>query len=269
MPIDYDARLRLLVVTKGHDFDRGLFFAMLDAVLAPDGPFVADSIAWTHVEHPAAVELLNPRAAAGFDAILFYDMPGLQFAPDGLRFEPPPQRLVDGLGALTEAGKPMFFLHHAVAGWPAWPGYAEIVGARFHYRADPGAGIVDSGYRHDVTHRVRVVADHPVTAGLGDGFEISDELYLLTVDESDKTPLLRSSHRFTRDGFFSAGEAVAGRMFSNADWDPPEGSDLVAWTKRAGNSPIVYVQCGDGPAAWDNAGFRRLLRNGLDWLMAG
>lgn len=256
----------ILVVTKGHPFDRAAFFGMLDAVLLPDGAFAEGAVQWTHVEHPAAAAVLNPESAGRFDAILFYDMPGLDFRPDGLRLAPSPPELVRGLEALIAHGKPLFFLHHSLAGWPAWEAYAGIIGARFHYRADPARGVQASGYRHAVTHDIRVVAEHPVTQGLGEGFSITDEVYLLHVDESDKLPLLRSTHRFEAEGFWSAAEAVAGRMFSNAGWEHLPGSDLVLWAKRSGNSPVLYFQCGDGPSAYDNPGFRRVIRNGIDWL---
>ncbi len=63
----------------------------------------------------------------------------------------------------------MVFLHHAIAGWPAWEGYAEIVGGRFHYQPATLDGIdyPDSGYRHDVTHTVEVLdPTHPICAGI-------------------------------------------------------------------------------------------------------
>lgn len=256
----------ILVVTKGHPFDRAAFFGMLDEVLTPDGAFADGAVQWTHVEHPAAASVLNPQAAARFDAILFYDMPGLDFRPEGLALVLPPPELIRGLEALIAHGMPLFFLHHSLAGWPAWEEYAGITGARVHYRADPENDIHDTGYQHGVTHDIRVVAEHPVTDGLGQGFSITDEVYLFTVDEGDKLPLLRSSHRFEAEGFWSAAEAVAGRMFSNAGWVHPPGSDLILWAKRSGNSPVLYFQCGDGPTAYDNPGFRRVIRNGIDWL---
>lgn len=267
MQLNHAPDRNILVITKGHPFDRQAFFGMLDAVLSPDGPFAPGAVQWTHVEHPAAVALLNPSAVAQFAAILFYDMPGLDFRPGGLFFVDPPPELKAGLSALTDAGMPLFFLHHAVAGWPAWDGYAELVGARFHYRA--GAGRLDSGYRHEVMHKIRPVVEHAVTAGLEGGFTITDECYLLAVDETDKLPLLRSDHAFFRDGFYSAAAAVAGRLYANDGWEHPPGSDLIAWAKRSGNSPVLYFQCGDGPTAYENAGFRRVIRNGIDWLTSG
>ena len=66
----------VLVITKGHAFERDLFFAMLD-----DLP--GRRRAWTQVEHPAAATLLEPAAARRFEAILFYDLPGIRFRVPG------------------------------------------------------------------------------------------------------------------------------------------------------------------------------------------
>ena len=39
-------------------------------------------------------------------------------------------------------------------------------------------------------------------AGVAASFEITDEVYLYPVDEAHVTPLMRSRHRFTDDGFY-------------------------------------------------------------------
>ena len=267
--IDYHARRNMLLVTRGHPFERVPFMEMLGAV--PD-------TTWTEVEHPAAPALFDPRCARDFAGFLCYDMPGLDFrmpsAPGGagVDFVPPPARLVAGMEALLDAGKPFIFLHHALAGWPAWSRYADIVGGRFHYKRElaadgAAADILDSGYLHGVKHRVRVVADHPLTAGVGAGFEIEDELYLTDIDEAGKIPLLRSEFEFDPRRFHSAHEAVANaRLFTGHPWNRPAGSNLIAWLKRAGNSPVIYIQCGDCPAAYANPGLRRILANAVGWI---
>ena len=86
-----------------------------------------------------------------------------------------------GWRSLLDAGRGLVFLHHAIAGWPAWPEYAEIVGGRFHYQPGSlgGRDWPDSGYRFHVDHTVEVLEPgHPVCAGLPARFPITDELYL-------------------------------------------------------------------------------------------
>ena len=62
-----------------------------------------------------------------------------------------------------------------------------------------------------------------------------------------------------------AAQAVAGKRDSNEGWRHPKGSNVVAWIKRYDLSPIVYLQPGDGPAAYENQSYRRLLANAIAW----
>lgn len=255
--------LRVLLVTKGHPFDKQAFFDVFDA---------NRDIDWTHVEQPAAQALFHPERAAGFDVIVMYDMPGIRFTRSDppTEFAAPPPDYVAGFRSLLEAGKGLVFLHHAVAGWPAWPEYAEIVGGRFHYQPATLRGVAypDSGYRFDVTHNVEVLdPGHPVCAGLGDGFEITDELYLYPVFEDSVVPLMRTTFDMgDPSAFYSADLAIRGARNSNDGWTHPRGSQLVAWAKNAGNSPVVYLQFGDSPNTYADPNYRRALSNAIAWV---
>ncbi len=253
---------RVLVVTKGHPFAREPFFAVFDANPA---------IIWTHVEQPAAQWLFHPERAADFDVLVCYDMPGIRFTGGDppAAFDTPPPWYVDAFEALLHAGKPLVFLHHAVAGWPAWPRYAEIVGARFHYQPGRLGGVdyPDSGYRFDVTHDIDVLdVDHPICAGLGRGFTLTDELYQFPILAGDVVPLMRTTFDVTDSRNFSSADlAIRGRRGSNDGWSHPPGTDLVAWVKHAGNSPVAYLQFGDGPDTYADPNYRRVLANAIAW----
>ena len=253
--------VRALLVTKGHPFDKGAFFGLLDGL---------EGIETTHVEQPAARHFFHPERARAWDCTVCYDMPGIDFQPGGPVFETPPPAFVADFEALLEAGHGFVFLHHALAGWPAWPEFAEIVGGRFLYLPGElrGRPCQDSGYRHGVTHRVSVLAPaHPVCAGVPEQFEITDELYLAEVFEDDVIPLLASDHAFVQENFYSATLAVReGRMFSNDGWTHAPGSALIGWVKRYRSAPICYLQCGDDPVAYANPHFRRLLGNAIRWV---
>lgn len=259
-----DAKVKeVLLVTKGHPFERVPFFEMFDAM---------PGVNCTHVEQPAAQALFNLRQARRYDAYVLYDMPGIRFrqgaAPEFL--EPDEDYKRDFL-SLLEAGHGFVFLHHAIAGWPAWEEYAGIIGGRFLYLPGDlrGCPRQDSGYRHQVAHNVQVAAQHPVTAGLPPSFSMTDELYLYEVFEDEVTPLLRSDYAFTRGNFHSAAKVVRdGKMFDNEGWAHEDGSNLVGWTKRCGQSRIVYLQGGDDPTAYANAHYRQLIANAIDWTAA-
>jgi len=252
------------VVTKGHPFDAETFFAVFDSY---------DDVEWEHVEHPDATDLVHAGRADEFDAFVMYDMPGVVFdrSGGGAGQSDPPEGYAEAFEALLARGKGMVFLHHAIAGWPGWDRYGQVIGGRFHYTPATWNGIdlPDSGYRHDVTHTVDVVdPGHPVCDGVPSSFEITDELYLYPVDEASVTPLMRSRHGFHDDAFFSADLAVRGTRYSNEGWSHPPGSDLVAWTRQEGPSRIVYVQFGDGPQTYADLNYRRIVRNAIDWAAA-
>jgi hypothetical protein len=251
MPVvRYGEPLNVLVAAKGHPYLRDPFMAMFDSL---------EGIACTLVEQPAAARLMTPDGLRGFDALVLYDMPGLDFAAEPKpRYVEPDPAFKAGFEALLHEGKGIVALHHALAGWPDWPEYGGWLGGRFLYRPGEVNGVarLDSGYRHAVTYEAVSVAAHPVLEGIPQRFTLTDELYLAEVFEDEVTPLLRADYAFVRDGFYSAQAAVSGRMYDNAGWSHPPGSGLIGWTRRAINSPFVYLQPGDGPPAYENPHYR-------------
>lgn len=262
MPIiHHRAPLQCLVAVRGHPFDRTAFDAMFQAM---------DGISATMVDQPAAARLMNPDGMRGFDALVLYDMPGLDFeAGEGApAYLDPDPELRAGLRALLEQGTGVVALHHALAGWPTWDEYHDWLGGQFLYHpgAVRGEARPDSGYRHDVSYEAEVVADHPVTTGLPSHFAITDELYLCPQFPEGTVPLLRSSATFTRDRFWSADLAVRGEMFSREGWKHPDGSNAIGWAKQAEAARLVYLQPGDGASAYDNPHYRRLVENAIRWV---
>ncbi len=251
---------RVLVVTGGHPFEAGPFAEVFTA---------NDAITAEHVTHPEARRRLHPDRLDA-DVIAFYDMPGLRFtgADPPVELEPVPAEVLDGFAALASAGVGMVFVHHAIAGWPSWSGYAEMVGGRFHYRPGSlgGRDWPDSGYAFDVTHTVEVLdPDHPICAGLPERFELTDELYCFPVLTERVVPLLRTTAPMTDDVFWSADLAIRGRREARDGWSHPPGSDLVGWVTSTGRAPICYLQFGDGPQTYADPAFRQVLANALAW----
>ncbi|MER7684951.1 ThuA domain-containing protein [Streptomyces sp. NPDC097610] len=253
-----DGRLEVLLITGGHAFDREPFLAAWQS----DPGFHV-----THMEHPAATDAIADGRAAEYDTVVFYDMPGVD--PRG---PAKPQRLPagvrEGFEEMTRRGTGLVFLHHALASWPAWEGYAELVGGRYHFwpGALRGTHWPDSGYLPETTHRINVLAqDHPVTQGVEGSFTLRDELYLCAVLEDSVTPLIGSDFEFHTENFYSTFRAMGGHMFDREGWEHPVGSGLVGWTREQGASRIVYVQPGDGVAAYGNGNVRRLWFNGVRW----
>ena len=141
MPIiNHRAPLQCLVAVRGHPFDRTACDAVFQAM---------DGISATMVDQPAAARLMNPDGMRGFDVLVLYDMPGLDFeAPENapLYREPEPA-LKEGFRALLEQGTGIVALHHALAGWPTWSEYHEWLGGQFLYHPGEvrGHAVPDSG----------------------------------------------------------------------------------------------------------------------------
>lgn len=259
--------VEVLVVTRGHAFDRNAFLAMFDAM---------PGVAATLVDQPAAQIVLQPDCAGEYDAVLFYDMsgiPGVGLTHDGAGAGgEPPERYRIAIEGLLERGTGLVLLNHATVSWPFWPLWRRISGSSFLLRRSEldGVEVPGSGYRGghgplpNATVHLVPQGSHPVLDGLEAGFDITDELYLKTRGfESRVVPLLRAAYAFEARNFSPPPLAPPTEQ---AAWTHPPGSDLVVWANAVGHSPIVASDLGDGPSAYDNPGFRQLLGNALRWV---
>jgi type 1 glutamine amidotransferase len=256
--IDYRADLRVLVAVRGHPFDRMAFDRLFESM---------PGVAATMVDQPAAAQLMTPAGLAHYQALVLYDMPGLDFAADAEKpaYVDPPPALRDGFDALLASGIGIVALHHALAGWPSWPAYSAWLGGRFLYRPDFGKD--DSGYRHDVAYTAENAApNHPVMAGIPASFDLRDELYLMDAPAGDATPLLRARHAFLPANFHSAAAAMQGRMNDNEGWSRAPGTNVIGWAREISRSRLVYLQPGHDRVTYENPVYQRLVLNALIWV---
>ena len=260
--LDYKVRPRILVVGNGHTYDRTALMAMFESFEGME-PFL--------VEHPLAERVLEPGLLRDVDAIVLYDMPGGDpWSGPGYEYAPS-DAFKRGFTALLEAGMPIVALHHAIAAWTAWPDYAEALGGvLLHFPGTlRGKPVLDGGTRADVTMTVAAEdPDHPLFAGLPASFTLVDEAYLMEVFEEDITPVARTDVALTDRNLYSLKLAMTGERRSNRDWHRPEGNQTVVWTKRTGNSPIVYIQPGHFNHTLEDPNYRRLVRNALGWAIS-
>ncbi len=256
--IDYQSPRKLLLSVKGHPYERDAFFDMFESI---------PGFTYSAVEQPLTEYLLAPEVATEFDCLVFYDMPGLDFQSRPPRFVDPSDAYKKNFLELLERGTGVVFLHHAIAAWPTWSEYSDIVGGRFLYLPGSlrGIEVLDSGYCHNVGYTASIRNHHPVTAGLPATFPLTDELYLYEVFEEDVIPLVASGYSFDAAHFNSASEAVSGEAVTGS-WPHPPGSALVGWVKSYKNSPVVYLQMGDGSSVFADENYRRLLANAVQWV---
>jgi len=216
--------VKVLLITGGHPYDREPFYLMFDSF--------GKEITWTHVEQPAAQVLFDPVLAAPYDVFVLFDMYGRssKTGPDGsvqiVNMEPPAS-LKSGMKALLQKGKGLVLFHHAVGSWVAWPEYHEIVGAASEFAALPGLPLKVRGKEYPYSpNRIGVqqhisIADkaHPIVQGLGDGFDITDEVFVHPVFEDSVHALLTTDFKRVDSNF--------PRQYAQG-WRLSEGSSLSA-----------------------------------------
>jgi uncharacterized protein len=182
-PRPAEAKLRVLVVTGGHGFEKEPFFQVFK-----DNP----DISWRGAEHPAAHPLWTAEAAKDWDVLVLYDM----------HQEISDRAKADLLARLKE-GKGLVVLHHAIANYNQWPEYWNVIGAHYYLAKTNVNGVekARSAYKHGVDIKIQVAdPQHPVTRGLKD-FVIHDETYkwfdvaaechpLLTTDEPESNRII-------------------------------------------------------------------------------
>ncbi len=153
-------RIRVLLITGGHDFEQQPFYALFDSM--PD-------VVTTKTAYPAAADLFRPELAADYDVIVFYDMWAQGITPQQQA----------GLVQLLQRGIGVVALHHTLAAHKDWPEYARIIGGKY-YTEDTvvdGRTIPRCEYQHDQDIPVTVAdTEHPITRGLTP-FQIHDETY--------------------------------------------------------------------------------------------
>ena len=165
-------KVRVLVVTGGHDFEKEPFFQVFKD---------NTDITYKAVEHPNAQALFTADAAKDYDVLVFYDMH--QEITDEAKAD---------LVARLKDGKGLLVLHHAIADYQKWPEYEKIIGAKYYLEKTVVKGVdkARSGYKHGMHFTLRVADPaHPVTRGVKD-YGIIDETYKWFDVDKDVHPLL-------------------------------------------------------------------------------
>ena len=254
---------RLLVITGGHRVAMDEFLAAIASICTERG------WVWAHATQPRAQRWLRPEFAGQWDAILLHDLPGLHLKR-GVPPNPvgPDPEVAAALVDLLKAGQPLVVLHHAIAAWPGWEGWAEAIGGRFLYAPGRlrGEGLPSSGYRKGRFTISPTAPEHPVCAGV-EPFEVDDELYFAPYFTDTITPLLE--HDADRDGALyqdTFDEVSNGSSTGVTCEGRGQASPLMGWTTVAGHSPVVTLLMGDGPSTFENPMFRQLLGNAIDWV---
>jgi len=207
-------KIHALVITGGHSFDTS-FYTLFEGY---------PELAWSHAV--SNDEAFNSDIRSRYDVLVFYD----------LRQEIS-ERQRKNLRDFAESGKGIVVLHHAIANYNDWPWwYEELVGGR--YLLKPDKGMPASSYKHDEELRVRVEAQHPVTAGIG-AMHLWDETYKRMWISPNVKVLLTT--------------------------DNPTSDGPVAWISPYQRSRVVYIQLGHDRLSHAYPGYRALVWNAIRW----
>jgi type 1 glutamine amidotransferase len=172
-----DGKIKVLVVTGGHGFEREPFFKIFSD---------NSEIEFTAAEHSKTNASVYDRDdLLSYDVVVLYDMPQNITDAQKAKFE-----------SLFDKGIGLVVLHHALVSYQSWSEYGRVIGGRYQEPDPKRPGTVTdaAGYDHDVDFSVVIVAtNHPVTAGMKD-FPIHDEIYWGFRVGSDVTPLISTTH---------------------------------------------------------------------------
>ena len=214
-------KIRVLLVTGGHPFEKEAFFKLFQ-----DNP----DITYQAVVHPNAHAMLKADAAKQYDVIVTYDY-GQKITEEAK---------ADFVARLKD-GKGLVVLHHAIAAYPAWPEYWNIIGAHYYLAPTNIHGVFKprSAAKEGMDFRIHIAdPNHPVTRGLSD-FDTHDEAYKWFDVARECHPLLTT--------------------------DEPESNNVIAWSKTYKGTRVVYIQSGHGHTAYENPSFQQLLRQAIRW----
>ena len=250
-------------IVGGHPYDEIAFNDMLTSLNGIE----SNVLKWPDAATLFTTEAIEQMHHEG-RVLALYDLPGIQFnrgsEPDLVH---PTPDVIEAWKRLTQLGIPILAMHHAIASWPTWPLFAEMLKGRFHYVPAElrGKNYPDSGWANPV-HQVFdvLLPAHPICDGLPASFELTDETYLCPIFESEVTALISTRASSLSSNFSSAYAAI--RREEQGNWSHNDESRLVAWTHEYENSTVVYLQPGDGPLAFNNNHYRKLISNTLCWL---
>lgn len=188
----------------------------------------------SYTVRPLAVghEVFDNITGWNYDILVFYNHqnPGASLT----------DRHKENFRTLLKQGVGMFVLHHSVAAYPHFPDFEAMAGAKYR----------SSAYYRDTLSTAKIPVNvviqaaktgHPLAQGVIAPFTLNDEMYYKMAFAADNDVVFKTDI---------------------ADADGP-----IAWARKAGNSRVFATIMGHGPASFNSAGFRRMVKNGLDHIL--
>jgi len=193
---------------------------------------LGSNITYQVAEFPAAYDMFNPENRDKYDVLVFYHM--------WQKITPEQQKV---FADCIRSGKPVIALHHSICAYDDWEEYWHILGGKYFHKPTvvDGKEYAACSYIHDLHFMANITGkNHPLTKGVKD-FELFDETYKgYWVDPSAKV-------------LITTKEASS--------------NPVIGWTKKYGKAKIVVLQSGHDTPTFQNASFRQLLKQSIEWVV--
>ena len=167
-----DEKIRVVIVTGGHGFDKAAFLGVFDAF--------AD-VKYVEAKQADDSEIFEDISKWDYDVIVLYNM--------GQKISPKRQ---ENFVKLLKKGVGVVAMHHSIGAFQDWKTYPKIIGGKYYLRPMTEDGVMHeaSKYKDNVKMEVKVEdQQHPITRGLKD-FVITDETYKQCSFQRDNHVLL-------------------------------------------------------------------------------
>ena len=174
---DADRKIKVVVVTGGHAFDRDPFFAAFDSL---------ENVTYVEAVQKDHSELFENIDEWPYDVIVLYNMTQ--------NISPKRQ---ENFKTLLDQGVGLLALHHSLAAYNEWPEYKNIIGGKYFLKetAENGKTVTQSRFKHGLDMKISIAdTQHPITIGMSD-FLIHDEAYgNYWYDEKENHLILGTDH---------------------------------------------------------------------------
>lgn len=211
-----ESPIQLAVITGQHPYDVIGFHQLFRNL---------SGVEW-YMQHMEAYATTPRARREQYNVALFYHMHQEIPAQKPAWYEQGSYEAIERLG---ETDQGIFILHHALAAYPNWPLWDQII------------GIEHRNTQTFVDQRVRVrVANgaHAITRGLSD-WDMCDETYTMA-DPAEGSEILLTT-------------------------DAPKSMKTIAWTRQHGQARVFCLQSGHDAQAFTNPGFQAVIARGVAW----
>jgi type 1 glutamine amidotransferase len=169
-------KIKVAVVTGGHDFEEEPFFAIFEN---------CSDIEYTSIHLQDDSEIFEDISNWDYDVMVLYNMTQ----------EISPHRQENFIELLNQ-GVGLVAMHHSNGAFQQWPEYRKIIGTKYYFETMEQDGVVheQSNGKNDLDLTIHIEdRNHPITKNISD-FLIHDEGYKKCFFEKDNHVLLTTDH---------------------------------------------------------------------------